>query len=177
MNYQDAATIDELNDFLEQFPDTQMMEVLLVDLNGILRGKRIPKIEFKTFFTSGLKSCASTPLLNTTGDIGEELGLGYADGDPDKIIYPIAGTLSTVPWLKSKPAQVLAGMRELDGSVCNYDPRNILRKALQPLLDMGLNPVVATETEFYLLEPSDSAIPKPLLASVPATSTTTEEST
>jgi glutamine synthetase len=167
MKFDGAASIEELKQFLEQYPDTEIMEVMLPDLNGILRGKRIPKEEFEIFFSKGLKSAASGSILDTTGDIAEEVGLGLNDGDPDKIIYPIAGTLATVPWLKSKPAQVIAGMRELNGDVCLLDPRNVLQKALQPLLDMGLMPVVATETEFYLVEPGEDGLPEPVLPSIP----------
>ncbi len=169
MNYPDAASIEELDSFLAAHPETQMMEVLTVDLNGILRGKRIPRGEFKKFFTSGLNSAAAAALLNTHGDAPDEMDITMYEGDPDKIIYPIAGTLSTVPWLKSRPAQVMACYRELSGEPCYRDPRNVLQRAMQPLLDMGLKPVVATESEFYLLEPNDSGIPRPLLGRVPGT--------
>lgn len=169
MNSIDAATLDELNTFLAENPDTSMMEVLVIDLNGIARGKRIPRCEFETFFRNGLKNCASTALMDTTGDVTDDLEIGTADGDPDKLIYPIAGTLAVIPWLQSDTAQVLAGYRELDDEPCYYDPRNILRRALQPLTDMGLKPVVATELEFYLLEPVEGTTPKPVLGRVPGT--------
>ncbi|ARN75953.1 glutamine synthetase family protein [Oceanicoccus sagamiensis] len=167
MNYGDAATLDELNAFLALYPDTEMMEVLSPDINGILRGKRIPREEFETFFTKGLKSPASSNLMNSHGDVPDELGYGMGDGDPDKIIYPIAGTLAPVPWLRSRPAQVIAGLRELNGDICYFDPRNILQRALEPLTAMGLKPVVATETEFYLIETGDDGLPQPLLPAVP----------
>ena len=167
MNYNDAATLDELNAYLALYPDTEMMEVLSPDMNGILRGKRIPREEFETFFTKGLKSPASSNLMNTHGDVPDELGYGMADGDPDKIIYPIAGTLAPVPWLASKPAQVMAGLRELNGDVCYFDPRNILKRAIEPLTAMGLKPVVATETEFYLVEEGANGLPQPLKPTVP----------
>ena len=169
MNYPDAAPTAALDSFLAAHPETQMMEVLTADLNGILRGKRIPRSEFKTFFTSGLISPAAAALLNTYGDVPEELDITMYEGDPDKIIYPIAGTLSTVPWLKSRPAQVMAGYRELSGEPCYRDPRNVLQRAMQPLLDLGLKSVGATESEFYLLEPNDSGLPRPLLGRVPGT--------
>lgn len=169
MNYPDAANIEELEAFLATYPDTQMMEVLVVDLNGILRGKRISRDEFETLFTRGLNSPGTTAILNTSGDAPDGLGIKNFEGDPDNLLYPIAGTLSTVPWLKSRPAQVLACYRTLSGEPYSRDPRNVLRRAMQPLIDMGLKPVVATETEFYLLEPNDSGTPKPLLAKAPGT--------
>ncbi|MFA7554360.1 MAG: glutamine synthetase family protein [Spongiibacteraceae bacterium] len=170
MRYIDSASIEELEAFLLSHPATEMMEVLVVDINGILRGKRIPASEFRTFFTKGLKSAASSLLMDTSGDVTDAIGVGVKDGDPDKVIYPIKGTLATVSWLSSNIAQVFASYRELDGSSCDLDPRNVLRNALQPLTDMGLRAVVATELEFYLLEPGDSEIPRPKLPIVPGTS-------
>ena len=170
MQYPDAANTEELDEFLGSYPDTNMMEVLMMDLNGIPRGKRISRREFSTLFTSGLKSPASTALMNTEGDVDDDLDIDGFGGDPDKILYPVTGTLSTAPWLASRPAQVIASFRELTGEPCYYDPRNILRRALQPITQLGLKPVVATETEFYLLEPGGGDIPRPLLGRVPGTS-------
>jgi glutamine synthetase len=169
VNCPDAATIDELDTFLADNPSTQMMEVLSPDLSGILRGKRIPRQEFETFFRSGLKSPGSSALMDTTGDICDLPDIGMYEGDPDRTLYPVAGTLSAVPWLQSRPAQVIASYSELSGEAYSRDPRDVLRRAMQPLLDMGLRPVVATEAEFYLLEPGESAIPRALLGKVPGT--------
>ena len=39
---------NELEDFLQKFPDTRLMDIFVPDLNGILRGKRIQTEEFPT---------------------------------------------------------------------------------------------------------------------------------
>jgi glutamine synthetase len=74
-----------------------------------------------------------------------------------------------MPWLKSETCQVLASWTELDGSPCLWDPRVILDRALQPLTDMGLRVVLATELEFYLLADTDSAVPVPLTGPIAGT--------
>ena len=74
---------NELEDFLLRYPDTTMLEVLMVDMNGILRCKRIPRDEFEPLFRGELRTCASTPLCNTLGTIIDDIGRGTADGDPD----------------------------------------------------------------------------------------------
>ena len=43
MNYADAA---ELEHFLTAYPDTQVLELLMPDISGILRAKRIHRSEF-----------------------------------------------------------------------------------------------------------------------------------
>ena len=163
------ATESELQQFIKQYPEIKMLEILMPDMNGIIRCKRIPANEFATFFRDGVKGPASTMLLNVRGEFCDEVDFANLEGDPDKLIHPIANTLAPITWLKSDTAQVLATFTELDGSPALFDSRNILIKALQPLQAMGLKPVVATELEFYLIKSGDSAVPQPQLAKVPGT--------
>ena len=160
----------ELEKFLKSYPDTTMIELLLPDINGILRCKRIPAVEFQTFFKSGSKGPASTVLVNCRGEFPDDLDIGNADGDPDKLIRPISGTMAPIGWLKSDTAQILAGFQELDQSPAMFDCRNILIKSLGFLEEMGLKPIVATELEFYLIKQGADGAPQPLLSKVPGTS-------
>ena len=64
----------------------------------------------------------------------------------------VPGSLAPVPWSTLPTAQVLLEMINLDGSPLESDPRNVLRRAMKPLADIGLKPVLATELEFYLVE-------------------------
>lgn len=166
------ATELELDSFLTRYPEIKMMEILMPDMNGIVRCKRIPLDEFRLFFREGVKGPASTSLLNVLGEFCDDLDFANLEGDPDKLIYPIEGTLSPITWLKSNTAQVLATFAELDGTPALFDSRNILLKALEPLQALDLKPVVATELEFYLVKAGDGALPEPLLAKVPGTNMT-----
>ena len=163
------AKVKELHAFLKRMPDVRMLEVIMADINGILRGKRIPIAEAAELYHGGIKACGSLTLLSSKGETFPELGLGSIDGDPDNMILPIRDTLVPISWLESKTAQVLVGMTKVNAEPSIYDPRNILRLAMQPLLDMGLKVVVATELEFYLLQPSASQTPAPQFPRVPGT--------
>ena len=165
----DQADKSELERFIEEHPDTRMLEVVIPDINGILRGKRITMDEAHELYESGIKACGSTPLMSNKGETIPELGLGTLDGDPDMVILPIRGTLVPVPWLGAGIGQVLVGMVKVDGEPSLYDTRNILRHAVRPLHDMALKIVVATELEFYLLEDSDALTPTPRFPRVPGT--------
>ena len=156
----------ELNDFLLKFPDTRFMDVFAPDISGILRGKRIQTEEFSKVFSKGSNYVASTPLMNVLGDIPANIVYGNDDGDPDLISTAVPGSLAIVPWASLPTAQCLLELSELDGTSWFLDPRNVLRNALQPLTDMGLKPVVATELEFYLVEHDGDSF-KPRMPNIP----------
>ena len=114
------ANVNELNYFLDKYPSVSMMEVLMVDINGIIRCKRIPRSEFEELFTYGIKGPASTVLLNVKGEFCDELNKADLEGDPDRLIKPIKNTLSYIPWLDSETAQVMATFTELNGDCLLY---------------------------------------------------------
>ena len=141
----------ELDQFLEAHPETRYLETLVADMNGILRGKRAERHDFMKLFRGGMNLCAATAILDSRGNTFESIPYGVNDGDPDVKGIAVAGSLAPVPWVNLPTAQVLIEMRNFDGTLYPRDPRNVLRAALQPLSDMGLRPVMATELEFYLV--------------------------
>ncbi len=134
------ANVNELNYFIDKYPSVSMMEVLMVDINGIIRCKRIPRSEFEELFTHGIKGPASTVLLNVKGEFCDELNKADLEGDPDRLIKPIKNTLSYIPWLDSETAQVMATFTELNGDPNPSDPRNVLISALDALRSLKSMP-------------------------------------
>ena len=104
MNYADAA---ELEQFLKTYPDTQVLELLMPDISGILRAKRIHRSEFSRLFDGTFLTPRSAPLLGARGDWYDEIPLSELGGDPDQIILPVSGTLAPAPWYDSPVAQVM----------------------------------------------------------------------
>ncbi len=160
---------DELQTYLRDHPDLVTLEVMSVDMNGMLRGKRMPRAEMETFFRDGVNSPGSVPLLNSLGDAADNISIGLRDGDPDKRLRPVAGTLAPIPWLQSDTHQVLATWFDLDDTPLSWDSRVVLANALKPLTDMGLRVVIATELEFYLLAQAEGPAPLPRLGKIPGT--------
>ena len=159
----------ELEKFLQTYPEIQMLEVLMTDMNGIPRAKRIPRTEFESFIGGQARTAASVSLLNTLGDFDCGVAMDVVGGDPDQQLRPTPGTLAPVPWLQSPTGQVMATFYNLDNSPGMFDPRNILAKTLESFTSRGLKPVVATELEFYLIEPGDDPVPTPKIGRVPGT--------
>lgn len=163
------ATIEELDKFLQEHPDTKMLELLSPDINGILRGKRLPVAELKMLFESGVKAPASIALCNSRGEFSDDIELGILEGDPDHLMRPVKDTLAPISWVESDTAQVLSSFYQLDGVPTHFDPRNVLINAMEPFRSMGLSAIVATELEFYLIEDGDGTTPKLILPTVPGT--------
>jgi glutamine synthetase len=142
----------ELEDYLQAHPETRYLEALVADMNGILRGKRAERDDFHKLFGNGMNLCAATAILDSRGNTFDSIPYGVNDGDPDARALAVPGSLAPVPWVSVPTAQVLIEMLNTDGTPYPRDPRNVLRRAMQPLYDMGLRPVLATELEFYLVE-------------------------
>jgi glutamine synthetase len=148
----DASLDQELKDYLAQHPDTRYMELLVADINGMLRGKRAPLADLPKAFKNGVNFCAATVSLDTLGATFDTIPFGSEDGDPDVRARIVPGTLSPVPWAAMPTGQAILELSELDGTSYYLDAREVLKRALQPLTDLGLKPVMATELEFYLVE-------------------------
>ncbi len=160
----------ELRAFRRKHPQVKMVEVLLPDVNGILRGKRVAWDEAEALYREGLKVCASTPLVDSRGEIAFELDIGTRDGDPDIMSRPVAGALAPAPWLgQDAVAQTLVLLRDLEGAPWFADPRCVLQRVDARLRDAGFRAVVAMEFEFYLLAPGAAAAPRPQLGGIPGT--------
>ena len=165
----DRATQSELDTWLQGMSQYHTVEVLVADINGVLRGKRIPRDELASLFAGNMKGTASTSILKISGDLADNLGFGHHDGDPDRWLYPVQGTLVPAPWLGSNTAQVLTSLVEADGCASLFDSRQILRQVQRRLESRGIRVVVATELEFYLVEQDQDGRLRPRLPGVAGT--------
>jgi glutamine synthetase len=165
----DFADHGELDAFLHANPDIQMLEVLLPDINGLLRCKRIFRSGFSTLFKGGYAIPRTAPLLGIRGDMYDGVCKSEFGGDPDQPIRPVAGTLVRVPWYDTPVAQVLTCYTSTETELDWMDPRSPLLAVLDRYAADGMRPTVVTELEFYLLADSDEATPRPLRGRIPGT--------
>jgi glutamine synthetase len=143
----------EARDFLLQYPQVHTIELLISDVNGVLRGKRIERDLLEKIYEKGFYLPGSVMALDATGTTVERSGLGTDVGDRDRLCFPIAGTLSIVPWHEGGDrAQALCMMHEIDGSPFFADPRQVLLGAVERFNELGFTPGIALETEFYLID-------------------------
>ncbi|MBF8774684.1 glutamine synthetase family protein [Pseudomonas fulva] len=147
-----ARSSREMNDFLQAHPDTQYVDLLIADMNGVVRGKRIERASLHKVYERGINLPASLFALDINGATVESTGLGLDMGDADRICHPIAGTLAHEPWQKRPTAQLLMTMHELDGQPFFADPREVLRQVVGRFEALGLTLRVALALEFYLID-------------------------
>lgn len=130
----------------------ERIEMMMCDLNAVLRGKWLPGDEIDKLAKGQVRLPQSTYAPSILGAEVPESGLGAIQGDPDGMLMAIPGTLLEVPWADGNVAQVLAEMVLPDGAVSPLSPRDCLARQLRALADDGLFPVVASELEFYLIQ-------------------------
>jgi len=155
----------EYRAFVEKHPDLEAVEFLMVDPNGVMRGKWAPADALKKAFEEGVNFPMSLHGLDVWGREVTETGLHIESGDKDGYCRATRGSLSIVPWAKRKTAQVLLQTFTPEGDPFLADPRQVLKKKVAEVNDRGLYPVVAFELEFYLLEPGtdwDDGMPAPV---------------
>lgn len=151
----------ELEAFLAARPALRFLDLLLPDLNGVDRGKRLDVASAATAFRSGMLLPGSMFAIDVAGGTVQETGLGFDEGDADRPCIPVAGTLVDVPWLDHGVAQAQVTMHEPDGRPFYGDPRHLLSRVTQQLQARGLTPVVAIELEFYLIDQERTALGLP----------------
>jgi glutamine synthetase len=148
-----SLPVDEARDFLARHPAIDSIDLLLSDLNGVLRGKRIPRENLEKAYVNGINLPGSVFALDITGNTIEETGLGLDIGDCDQVCRPIPGTLMPTPWLRDgRQGQLLMTMRNEHDGPFFADPRNVLAQQVQRLEAMGFTAVVALELEFYIVD-------------------------
>ena len=157
----ELASIEEFKDFIKKNPKIKYLDVILGDLTGIIRGKRIPIADADKIFKSGVQFCYSTFILDASGYCPDADGRGVTDGDPDANFYPVKNTLSIIPWHKDKIAQVLITIQDDSRYSSIVDPRNVLARILDNFSKLKLYPRVAFELEFYLIKKRKKLDEKP----------------
>ncbi len=139
--------------FLARRPAVRVVDLLLPDLCGVLRGKRVERADLPGVYERGMFLPGSMFALDVLGATIQSTGLGFDEGDADRVCLPVPKTLFASPWLGPAVAQLQVQMLDHDGQAFYGDPRHLLGAVLERYAARGWQPVVALELEFYFVDP------------------------
>ena len=121
------------------------------DLNGLMRGKRIPADQWPRICGSGNALAMSLFTMDMTCDVWETPVVGFSNGFPDCHIFPMHPPVA-VPW-EPGVAMCFARAEGMDHGPLTVDPRQALLRQVERANAIGIDLQVGTELEFYLLDP------------------------
>nr|WP_288355106.1 glutamine synthetase family protein [uncultured Pseudomonas sp.] len=156
------ADIQEARDFLAAHPEVRSIELMLIDANGIPRGKLLHREELLAIYQNGRPLPSSILALTMQGEDVEATGLVWEVADADCWTYPLPGSLTLQPWRSTPTGQLQVSMHPTQGlPAAPADPRHALVRVIDRLKADGFYPVMAVELEFYLLDKQRDASGRP----------------
>nr|WP_149893653.1 glutamine synthetase family protein [Roseibium aestuarii] len=147
-------SVDNLNEWLQERPEVETVFACVCDLNGTLRGKRLPVEQAAKILGGGLRMPLSILNVDIWGEDVERNELVFETGDADGICEFTGRPIVLISWTNRPSALAMLWMREENGDPFAGDPRRALARVVERYKALGLTPVVATELEFYLYDPS-----------------------
>ena len=146
--------------WLADRPEIETIFACICDLNGVMRGKRVPVDQLDKITSGALRMPLSLLSMDIWGEDIEDNELVFDTGDADGLCDFTGRPLSPVEWTSRPAAFAQLWMRQEDGRPFMGDPRRALAAVVERFKAAGLTPVVATELEFYIVDPSGT-VPQP----------------
>lgn len=140
--------------------DIETLYIGVCDLNGNLRGKRIPLHKLDNAMAGSIRMPLSVVSVDIWGADIESNGGVFVSGDIDGLCKPTERGLLKSDGAETTTALLPVWMSRDDGTPYLCDPRHALSDVVDRFKNKGLTPVVATELEFYLIDGS-TGTPKP----------------
>jgi len=123
----------------------------LPDMHGTSRSKLVPIEHAPRYAEEGLNMYGGTVVLDSRSDVvpgtlyNEEIG--YAD----QRLKPDPSTAAIVPWAKDTGRMICDTFWD-DGRPLGAAPRHVFRRVLTRCRELGYEPLIGVEPEFYLLD-------------------------
>ena len=153
-HHEGLMTLEQLKSAIDQ-GEIDTVAVAITDMQGRLQGKRLSARFFLNEVAKhGTEGC--NYLMAVDVDMNTVDGYAMSSwerGYGDFVMAPDFDTLRWTPW-QPGTALMLADVEWEDGTDVSPSPRQILRRQLSRLSDMGLKALVGTELEFIVFRDS-----------------------
>ncbi|MCD9146561.1 glutamine synthetase family protein [Pseudophaeobacter flagellatus] len=130
------------------------IRIAACDLNGQMRGKRMPASQMAKLATGAARMPLSALNVDIWGRDIEDSPLVFETGDADGILKPSSRGPVPMPWLATPSALVPMVMETEAGAPFLGDPRQVLAQVLERYTARGWQVMAATEMEFNLVDDS-----------------------
>lgn len=135
--------------------------VAACDLNGQMRGKRVPASYARKLDSGVVRMPLSVLNVDLWGADIEDSPLVFETGDTDGVLRPTDRGAVPMPWLANPSALVPMTMEISPGVPFEGDPRNALDRVVKRYTTRGWTVMAATEMEFTLVDDSGPDLSAP----------------
>jgi len=148
---------ERLHQTRDEAPGAGTLFAAICDMNGILRGKRLPLAKLTKTQAEGIRMPLSSIGVDIWGVDVAGTRLTLEQGDQDGLCLPTGRAPVDLGWTGQGASLLPMWMRKEDGTPYFADARYLLADVLSRYQAKGLRPVVATELEFFLLDPGEGS--------------------
>jgi len=138
--------------------DFATFRVAACDLNGQMRGKRVPTEYAAKLDDGAVRMPLSALIVDIKGNDIENSPLVFETGDADGMMRPTSRGPVPVPWLETEQPLVPMQMYYDTGEPFEIDARHALRAVLDKYDARGWQVVASTELEFTLVDDQGSVL-------------------
>jgi glutamine synthetase len=124
----------------------------LPDMHGTSRSKIVPIDHVAGYAKDGLNMYGGAAVLDTRSDVVPGTLYNEEVAYADQLLRPDTSTAAIVPWAEAT-ARFICDASWADGRPLAASPRHVFRRVLDHCHELGYEPVIGVECEFYLLDP------------------------
>lgn len=143
----------------QKLANVKEVACVIADINGIPRGKMMSR----EGYLSGRRLQMARGVLLQCVMGGYPPTHFYGADDGDIAVYPDEDHIYLLPWSEIPRGLVMGDAHELNGDPSNLCSRVLLKRILERYNQINLEPVVATEIEFFLFaknaDPKEAFLP------------------
>jgi len=136
--------------------DIDSLRIDFPDLHGICRSKLVPARRLEEVLEEGCNHVNATYAVDFANDVAMGTGVGDEIQWRDMIVKPDPDTFAVLPHLEGT-ARFIGDAYGPDGNRLPMDPRYVLQRIIQRYKDLRLNPMAASELEFFLFNQGGEA--------------------